>query len=83
MAGYDSATAELMVTEDMLPDSGTNDNMGESAGAVSGWSVARRPTRWRSPSGIQAVPALPLFGQLLLALFLMLGGARLYRRRQG
>ena len=29
-----------------------------------------------------AVPALPLFGQLLLALFLMLGGARLYRRRQ-
>ncbi|MDE0006109.1 MAG: hypothetical protein OXQ29_25750, partial [Rhodospirillaceae bacterium] len=29
MAGYDSATAELMVTEDMEPDSGTNDNMGE------------------------------------------------------
>ena len=31
----------------------------------------------------EPVPALPLFGQLLLALFLMLGGARLYRRRQG
>ena len=29
------------------------------------------------------VPALPLFAQLLLALFLMAGGARLYRRRQG
>ena len=29
------------------------------------------------------VPALPLFGQLLLALFMMAGGARLYRRRQG
>ena len=29
MAGEDSATAELMVTEDMEPDSGTNDNMGE------------------------------------------------------
>ena len=34
-------------------------------------------------SGSTAVPALPLVGQLLLALFLMAGGARLYRRRQG
>ena len=31
----------------------------------------------------EAVPALPLIGQLVLALFLALGGARLYRRRQG
>ena len=29
-----------------------------------------------------AVPALPLIAQLLLALFLMAGGSRLYRRRQ-
>ena len=29
------------------------------------------------------VPALPLIAQLLLALFLMAGGSRLYRRRQG
>ena len=34
-------------------------------------------------NGSTAVPALPLIGQLLLALFLMAGGARLYRRRQG
>ena len=33
--------------------------------------------------GSTSVPALPLVGQLLLALFLMAGGARLYRRRQG
>jgi hypothetical protein len=33
--------------------------------------------------GSTAVPALPLVGQLLLALFLMAGGARLYRRRNG
>ena len=82
MAGYDSATAELMVTEDMEPDSGTNDNMGESLvlyGMVDGEETnALTFTIWD-----QAVPALPLFGQLLLALFLMLGGARLYRRRQG
>ena len=82
MAGYDSATAELMVTEDMLPDSGTDDNMGEQLvlfGMVNGEQTnALTFTIWD-----QAVPALPLFGQLLLALFLMLGGARLYRRRQG
>ena len=81
MAGYDSATAELMVTEDMLPDSGTDDNMGESLvlfGMVNGEQTnALTFTIWD-----QAVPALPLFGQMLLALFLMLGGARLYRRRQ-
>ena len=33
-------------------------------------------------NGSTAVPALPLMGQLLLALFMMAGGARLYRRRQ-
>ena len=33
--------------------------------------------------GSTAVPVLPLLGQLLLALLLMVGGARLYRRRQG
>ena len=32
--------------------------------------------------GSTAVPVLPLFAQLLLALFLTVGGARLYRRRQ-
>ena len=33
--------------------------------------------------GSTAVPVLPLLAQLLLALLLMVGGARLYRRRQG
>ena len=33
--------------------------------------------------GSTAVPVLPLFAQLLLALLLMVGGARLYRRHQG
>ena len=33
--------------------------------------------------GSTAVPVLPLFAQLLLALLLMVGGTRLYRRRQG
>ena len=47
-------------------------------------STSARATGSRSMScGLTAVPALPLIGQLLLALFLMAGGARLYRRRQG
>ena len=82
MAGYYSATAELMVTEDNMPDSGAEGSMGEVLvlfGRVNGEQTnALTLTIWD-----QAVPALPLFGQLLLALFLMLGGARLYRRRQG
>ena len=82
MAGYDSATAELMVTEDDMPDGGTDDNMSETLvlfGMVNGEQTnALTFNIWD-----KAVPALPLFGQLLLALFLMLGGARLYRRRQG
>ena len=82
MAGYDSATAELMVTEDDMPDGGTDDNMGETLvlfGMVNGEQInALTFTIWD-----QAVPTLPLIAQLLLALFLMAGGARLYRRRQG
>ena len=82
MAGYDSAAAELMVMEDDMPDAGTDDNMGEQlvlygmAGDMELNSLTF--TIWDA-----AVPALPLIAQILLALFLALGGARLYRRRQG
>ena len=82
MAGHESATAELMVTEDNMPDSGAEGSMGEVLvlfGMVNGEQTnALTFTIWD-----QAVPALPLIGQLLLALFMMAGGARLYRRRQG
>ena len=80
MAGKDSATAELMVKEDNEPDAGHAD--GEVLvlyGMVGDEETnALTFTIWD-----EAVPALPLIGQLLLALFLMAGGARLYRRRQG
>ena len=82
MAGYDSATAELMVTEDMEPDSGTNDNMGEQL-VLYGMAGDLKTNDLTLTIWDQAVPALPLIGQLVLALFLALGGARLYRRRQG
>ena len=79
MAGEHMAMAELMVTEDMMDDAGHA--MGEQlviyamAGDVE--SDELMFTIWD-----EAVPALPLIAQLLLALFLMAGGARLYRRRQ-
>ena len=54
-------------------------------GAESSTPIGRRDS-WQTRDrrlGSTAVPALPLVGQLLLALFLMAGGARLYRRRNG
>ena len=82
MAGHDSATAELMVTEDNMPDSGAEGSMGEVLvlfGTVNGEQTnALTFTIWD-----MAVPAVPVIAQLLLALFMMAGGARLYRRRQG
>ena len=79
MAGEMEAMAELMITEDMMDDAGHA--MGEQlviyamAGDVESDDLTF--TIWD-----EAVPALPLIAQLLLALFLMAGGARLYRRRQ-
>ena len=82
MAGHESATAELMVTEDNMPDSGAEGSMGEVLvlfGTVNGEQTnALTFTIWD-----MAVPALPVIAQLLLALFMMAGGARLYGRRQG
>ena len=47
-------------------------------------ATSARATGSRSMSAARRrCRALPLVGQLLLALFLMAGGARLYRRRQG
>ena len=51
--------------------------------SASGADIGDRDSVMVTVIGSTAVPALPLVGQLLLALFLMAGGARLYRRRQG
>ena len=51
--------------------------------SASGAEIGDRDSVMVTVIGSTAVPALPLVGQLLLALFLMVGGARLYRRRQG
>ena len=78
--GETMATARLMVTEDMTDDAGSG--MGEAlhlyAMAGDTMSNTLELTIWD-----EAVPALPLVAQLLLALFLMASGSRLYRRHQG
>ena len=45
--------------------------------------IGDRATLTVTIRGSTVVPALPLVGRLLLGLFMMAGGARLYRRRQG
>ena len=79
LAGSDSVRATLSIVEDMEADAGHA--MGEQliiyAMAGDAESDDLMFTIWD-----EAVPALPLIAQLLLALFLMAGGARLYRRRQ-
>ena len=51
--------------------------------SANGADIGDRDSLMVTVMGSTAVAALPLLGQLLLALFLMAGGARLYRRRQG
>ena len=51
--------------------------------SANGANIGDRDSVSVTVMGSTAVAALPLLGQLLLALFLMAGGARLYRRRQG
>ena len=83
----DSNTAELMAMSHSDPDLMDGDM------AFKAWKLMEGGTDGANIGdgywfkvvvmGSTAVPALPLLGQLLLALFLMAGGARLYRRRQG
>ncbi len=82
MAGYDSGEATLDVTEDMMDDAGHAAGEALVLYAESDKGTIESDdlmfTIWD-----EAVPALPLIAHILLTLFLALGGARLYRRRQG
>ena len=81
----DSANAILTVSADS--DRALEDGMTSMATlkieSANGADIGNGDTVSVTVNGSTAVPALPLVGQLLLALFLMAGGARLYRRRQG
>ena len=72
MAKGDESLADGQTAMGMLK---ITDASGATIGADSTVSVTVR--------GSTSVPALPLIAQLLLALFLMAGGSRLYRRRRG
>ena len=79
-----SANAELTITA--LMDRELEDGEEKTATVTitdaSGASIGDPRALTVTVVGATAVPALPLIGQLLLALFLTAGGARLYRRRQ-
>ena len=80
-----SANTILTISADS--DAALEDGM-TSSGTISiesanGADIGDRDAVTVTVSGSTAVAALPLLAQLLLALFLMAGGARLYRRRNG
>ena len=80
-----SANTILTISADS--DRALEDGMTSSATltieSANGALIGDRDSLTVTVSGSTAVAALPLLGQLLLALFLMAGGARLYRRRNG
>ena len=80
-----SANTILTISAD--GDAALEDGMTSSATltieSANGALIGDRDSLTVTVSGSTAVAALPLLAQLLLALFLMAGGARLYRRRNG
>ena len=80
----DSANAELTIRA--LPDLTLEDGEEKMATVTitdaSGANIGDPRELMVTVVGSTAVPVLPLIGQLILALLLTAGGARLYRRRQ-
>ena len=83
--GRQRANTILTISADS--DRALEDGMTSSATltieSANGAIIGDRDSLTVTVTGSTAVAALPLLGQLLLALFLMAGGARLYRRRNG
>ncbi len=79
-----SANAELTIraVSDPALDTGEENTATLTITDASGANIGDPRELMVTVVGSTAVPALPLVGQLLLALFLAAGGARLYRRRQ-
>ena len=79
-----SANAELTIIA--LGDESLEDGEEKTATVTitdaSGANIGEQRTLTVTVVGSTAVPVLPLVGQLILALLLTAGGARLYRRRQ-
>ena len=80
-------SANTILTVNADSDRALEDGMTSSATltieSANGALIGDRDSLTVTVSGSTAVAALPLLAQLLLALFLMAGGARLYRRRNG
>ena len=83
----DEPSANTILTISADSDRALEDGMTSSATltieSANGATIGGRDSLTVTVMGSTAVAALPLLAQLLLALFLMAGGARLYRRRNG
>ena len=83
----DEPSANTILTISADSDRALEDGMTSSATltieSANGAEIGGRDSLTVTVMGSTAVAALPLLAQLLLALFLMAGGARLYRRRNG
>ena len=81
----DSANAEITIVShsDRDLEDGEEKTATVTITDASGANIGEQRTLTVTVVGSTAVPVLPLVGQLLLALLLTAGGARLYRRRQG
>ncbi|MCY4598339.1 MAG: hypothetical protein OXF27_00240 [Acidobacteria bacterium] len=79
-----SANAELTVKSLSDPDLETGEEKTATVTITdaSGANIGEQRTLMVTVVGSTSVPVLPLVAQLLLALLLTVGGARLYRRRQ-
>ena len=80
-----NANAELTIVSLSDPELETDDEKTATITITdaSGADIGDPSTVTVTVVGSTAVPVLPLVGQLILALLLMVGGARLYRRRHG
>ena len=80
----DSANAELTIRalSDLTLEDGEEKMATVTITDASGANIGDPRELMVTVVGSTAVPVLPLVGQLILALLLTAGGARLYRRRQ-
>ena len=81
--GSANAVLEVMAASDPDLEDGEESTATVTITSASGANIGDPRELTVTVVGSTAVPVLPLVGQLLLALLLTAGGARLYRRRQG
>ena len=82
LMGNANTILTIMAEPDRYLEEGASKTATITIEEANGANIGDRKSLMVTVNDTVGVPALPLIGQLLLALFLMAGGTRLYRRRQ-